>query len=241
MPLHRRVLASHMKNHLAWLAVALSACAHAPVRAIEAKLVLPPAMEPQRAEYEEKLAEALRRIRAFATAQEWRVQVTPTLVSRVELFDSKSAFDARLLAVSNAPAGSKLPVSYAATVHERVLYAVTQNVYLDTRPSETAEDYTKCLVHELAHQVHEDATRGAMGPLWFFEGLSVVAADQYQDAPEPIPGKVEEVLASSDRGDYRLYGAVLRQFLKRHTLSELVSRAGQTGFEAWLKASMPPR
>jgi hypothetical protein len=106
--------------------------------------------------------------------------------------------------------------------------------------------YHELIVHELAHRAHEEAaiakfgTSDAMGPVWFFEGLAVACAGQF-DAGDSLmdraalrehlgPGRTPEV-------SYPLYGKLVRSLAGLYGMDVLIARAGEPGFPNDLMAT----
>ncbi|MCA9791393.1 MAG: hypothetical protein KC910_06345, partial [Candidatus Eremiobacteraeota bacterium] len=88
-----------------------------------------------------------------------------------------------------------------------------------------------------AHRLHVRILGGdeqAMGPVWFFEGFAVYASDQFVGA-ELAPPELPKVVASSQRGSYRSYRALMNYLVSRTDLPELVQWAKEPDFADQLK------
>jgi hypothetical protein len=133
----------------------------------------------------------------------------------------------------------------AGTVVERTLYLVVETRYRQIWESLypdwpwEADTYHRLIVHELTHRAHEAVAMArlgsadAMGPVWFFEGLAVMCAGQFDrgDPPmteEELAGHIGE--ARTPAASYPLYGRLVRSLAARHPVGDLITRASQPGF-----------
>jgi len=99
------------------------------------------------------------------------------------------------------------------------------------------KSFEKLITHEMAHRLHVRILNGnesAMGPLWFFEGFAIYAADQFGNYTLE-PAEIWQIVRNTKRGSYKKYGAVFRYFLKRISIHELIEHAGQEDFLKWLR------
>jgi len=100
--------------------------------------------------------------------------------------------------------------------------------------------FVKLITHEMAHRLHIRILNGdedAMGPLWFFEGFSIYAADQFRDVTVN-EDDIRAVIQDNERHSYLTYGATIRYFLDHVPLREMVELAGGEGFIPWLQDRM---
>jgi hypothetical protein len=97
--------------------------------------------------------------------------------------------------------------------------------------------YEKLITHELSHVFHILILNGdedKMIPIWFFEGFPVTVAKQLEFFEwSPTKDQAFLVMEEPSRGDYRQYGWLVRQLLKKHDIKTLVSRAGDKDFNKW--------
>lgn len=204
-------------------------------------LVLPISLEPRRAELVSYVHAAVARIDTFARAHGWERHCAGPFFDSVRIFDDKAAFDAFLIAATQSDPATKLPAEFCAALENRVLAAVSPEMYDAVYPDGHEErSYEKLLAHEIAHRLHIRILGGdeeAMGPVWFYEGFAIYAADQMND-PEFVltDDELWRIVDSPNRGSYRKYGAAIRQFLKGTTIGEMVGRAAEDGFAEWLRA-----
>ena len=177
-------------------------------------------------------------------------------VQRRELVDHAVVFadvaDARRsLAAKLGGTPDQIPESFSGTVIERTLYVVAPAAYRATyqqlypdhawRPQE----YRALIVHEVAHRAHAlQATRlfgseEGMGPGWFFEGLALVCAGQFDEPAPPLTRQELHDLIARGIPDFPAPQArVIHQLhfeLQLHTTASL-----QTGAEN-AAIDMPPR
>ena len=91
----------------------------------------------------------------------------------------------------------------------------------------------------MAHRLHIRILKGdeeAMGPIWFFEGFAIYAAGQFENRSLKLNAdEIREIVKSESRGSYVRYGAVIRYFLEKAAIHELVQHAGQRVFFEWLQ------
>ncbi len=202
-------------------------------------LDIPVSLEPRRAELESAVRAAVARIATFAQAHGWGDLAREPLFDSVRIFDDKAAFDAFLIAATGVDQDTKLPAEFCAALENRVLTAVSPEMYEEVYAAgREPGSYAKLLAHEIAHRLHIRILNGdeeAMGPVWFYEGFAIYAADQMND-PTFILSDEElwRIVANPNRGSYKKYGAAIRQFLEKTTIEEMVKRAGKDGFKEWL-------
>ena len=165
------------------------------------------------------------------------------LIDAVVVLDGSTEARAGVAAALGVSAADLTP-TFAGTVVGRTLYLVTEERYRqvwaerypDWKPP--ADAYRRLIVHELAHRAHEAiviAERGsadAMGPPWFFEGLAVACAGQFEDGrrltPEEIAAHV--TVEGGPRPSYPLYGLLFRSLAAHHGVRALVLQAAEPGF-----------
>lgn len=168
----------------------------------------------------------------------------PRLIDSVTVFEDRSiarehVADVLGLAIEN------LPVSFSGTVAGRRLFLVSresyQAIWQATYPAWpwAEENYYQLIVHELAHRAHEElalagfGSAEAMGPIWFFEGLAVVCAGQF-DVEQPNLS-IEELIEQLGSGrtpkaSYPVYGRVVRSLAAEYGMRELVIKASEPEF-----------
>jgi len=202
-------------------------------------LTLPLSLEPERMQFEQILLETQRRIVRFATKHGWKDLAKERFFDSVKIFDVKSDFDKALAEVTGLPASTVLPETYSAALERGVLMAVSPELYSKNYPLGIEKDsYEKLLAHEIAHRLHIRILRGneeAMGPIWFFEGFAIYAAEQFRETTsEPTTIEIEETLSNSERSSYRKYGAVFRFFAEKLSVTDMIEHAAKEGFQEWL-------
>jgi hypothetical protein len=198
-------------------------------------------LEPRRSEFRRNVIDAQKKLRAFAAANGWTALTDKPLIAAVEIYDSKDAWDARLREFYPRDAPKVIPKTFSAAVEKDIFFAVSPDVYLANYPDGKDEPraFEKLITHELAHRLHVRICNGdesKMGPIWFWEGFAVYAADQLNyNRPQLTEKQMWDIINAKERGSYRKYNVVFRHFLKRTTLPEYVKLAGQKDFMQWLK------
>jgi len=205
-------------------------------------LVLPESLEAQRGSLEQSLLNAQRRLREFALGNGWGHFVEERFAHRAEIYDDQRSFVQALLTAAGADSSTELPKEVSAALEKGVFMSVSPAVYSRIYPEGIEEAaFEKLIAHEMAHRLHIRILGGnedAMGPTWFFEGFAIYAAGQFSDASLP-PDEVWKVVRETERGSYRRYAAVMRHFLKRTSIQDLVTRAGDGDFLDWLARLEP--
>lgn len=205
----------------------------------QVELRLPASLESRRAELEEYVRAAQARIRECASNYDWERHTVESFMDSVMIFDVKGEFDRTLLRITGSDSGIVLPETYCAALEERTLLAVSPELYARVYP-EGIEDksYEKLLAHEIAHRLHVRVLNGdedAMGPVWFYEGFALYAADQFRTPPRELStDEVWRVVGETERGSYADYAYVFRYFAGKALLQELVGRASGANFAEWL-------
>lgn len=194
---------------------------------------IPSAVDPS--DLAETIAKAHERISCFAEKHDWKQHAAESFIDRVEQYDSKPEFDARLREIMHIDPAFQIPATYSAVLENRMLILVTPDLYLKNYPEgEESGYYEKIIAHEIAHRLHIRILGGneeAMGPIWFFEGFAILAADQFSADPLELDAReIHRILYSTDRGSYRKYNVVLRHLLHKHPLEFLVREAGTADF-----------
>jgi hypothetical protein len=166
-----------------------------------------------------------------------------TLIDSVVVLDGSRESRARVAAALGVRA-EDLTATFAGTVVGQTLYLVTEERYRqvwaerypDWEPP--ADAYRQLIRHELAHRAHEAiaiaelGSADAMGPPWFFEGLAVACAGQFEDGRRLAPAEVAALLAErgGPRPSYPLYGLVFRSLAAHFGTRTLILRAAEAGF-----------
>jgi hypothetical protein len=206
------------------------------------------AADVDRARYAAAVVRGRTSLGLFALAHGWRDHARAPTFDRVEVLPSGDALWQRMCELSGAqvPAPAALPT---AVLEGGALLAVTEAENARLAPDYAAlpDAWARLVGHEMAHRLHialleaEGRTEEAMGPRWFYEGFAVLASGQdfdvhadlaYADAAAALAGAAD---ASDPAHAYRRYAAALRYFAARAPLPELVARAGEPGFEDWLR------
>ncbi|HAB52103.1 MAG TPA: hypothetical protein DCE80_08050 [Ignavibacteriales bacterium] len=197
---------------------------------ISISLVLPSSLENRRIEFQANVNSARINIRNFAKKYEWDALTKEEFIDSVMIFDNKNSFNITLLKLAEADTIMKLPDTYCAALEKRTLVSVSPELYAKVYP-EGIEDlsFEKLLTHEIAHRLHVRILNGneeAMGPIWFYEGFAMYAANQYSES-DIVLSKEEmiNIMREPDRGSYIKYSYIFRYFVNKVSLKELISKA----------------
>ena len=203
-------------------------------------LTLPLSLEPQREFFERIILDAQRRLKRFAVAHGWGSYGEESFADRAEIFDDKEKFDITLKDITGTEQSVEFPRTFCAALENRILLCVSPELYRKNYPEGIEEhSYEKLMTHEMAHRLHIrilDGDEDGMGPVWFFEGFALFAADQFEN--EKIDLKqpdIWKIVTAKERGSYRLYSKVFRYFVKKVSIHELVERASTKDLICWLK------
>jgi hypothetical protein len=202
-------------------------------------LILSLSLEQRRAEFQSYLDEALKNIRNFAAKHNWQDLTKESFFDSVMIFDDKQKFNITLLKVAEADTTMELPDSYCAALENRILMAVTPEFYEKVYPQGIEENsYAKLFTHEIAHRLHVRILHGnedAMGPVWFYEGFALFAADQFVHSQVKLDKKeMVELMTNPERGSYEKYNFIFRYFANQLSLHDLIGRAKDKDFNEWL-------
>lgn len=205
-------------------------------------LSLPVSLEPERARYEREIAEAREKVAAWFEEAGFPVDPSDILAQAV-VFENVAAARA-FLEVEFGVAPEEIPDTFSGTVRERTLFLVSRGTYRaiwrDLYPDWAWDrnTYRDLITHELAHRAHETATVArfgtaeAMGPTWFFEGLAIACAGQFDDHTA-LSRRDLESWFGGERAipvSYPLYGRLVRSLLRQFEQGELIERAADPGF-----------
>lgn len=203
---------------------------------------LSPGLEPQRKELEAAILAAQRRVVKFSKAHGWEKLVKESFFDQAEFFDSRDEFIAELAKAYGVKAEEfrKGGVVLSSVLENRRLMAVSPKMYYDTFPDGREKNsYEKLLAHEIFHRLHIRIMGGdedAMGPVWFFEGFAIYAADQFSDSPAKMTdAEILRVLDAPGRGSYKKYGTVMRRLTSKVKIESMVGHASDADFVNSLK------
>lgn len=203
-------------------------------------LLLTPALESQRTQLRAMLVEAQRRLRTFASAHGWLEHMLAPFAIQARVFDIKAQFDHDLLELAGMDTSIELPKTYCAALEEQVLVSVSPGLYAALYPEgDEPHAFEKLLAHEMAHRLHIRILNGdeeRMGPIWFYEGFALYAANQFEGfLPVLSTAELWETVQTEERIDYRRYAAAFRYFAEQVPVQRLVEKAGEAGFHDWLR------
>ncbi len=196
------------------------------------KLVLPASLEPRRDAFALQVDSALEIVRSFAHDHGWDSLVVEAFMDSVMVFDRKPDFDHQLLVLAEADTTLELPATYCGALERRTLLVASPAYYAEVYPEGIEpHSWVKLLAHEIAHRLHVRILRGdeeAMGPIWFYEGFAIHAADQLRNAAPVLDSTaMRAVMDDPERGSYAAYGAVFTYFEQRLGLDRMLQWAEQ--------------
>ncbi|MBK9141891.1 MAG: hypothetical protein IPM23_05300 [Candidatus Melainabacteria bacterium] len=203
-------------------------------------IVLTEPLEKRREEFRKDFIEAQTRLRAFASKHGWEGLTSEPLVRQIEIYDTKNGFDKRMRELCSVDGGTAIPITFSAGIEKDIFFAVSPEIYRANYADGREHDaYIKLMTHELAHRLHVRICGGdedKMGPMWFWEGFAVYAADQLNENPPELSNtEIWSIVDARERGSYKKYNVVFRHFLKDTPLRDYVKRAGEPKFRDWLE------
>ncbi|MBP7866788.1 MAG: hypothetical protein KA419_12655 [Acidobacteria bacterium] len=221
-------------------------------------LVLPTTLEDWRTEYRETVAGALDQVIRWFAANGFK-EAPGDLLDTVIVHDDPVVMRRELSRRFGVPESS-VPDTFAGTVQGKTLFLVSapryEKIYRDLYPEWpwNPAEYRRLAAHELAHAAHARIVRertgseDAMGPRWFFEGLAICCAGQFEPAAgqdKPLDWAQFMAYVGRDREkvlSYPVYGAMFRALDGKFAVKDLVRQAADPGFPATLeKVGKRPR
>jgi hypothetical protein len=202
-------------------------------------IVLSPSLEGRRSEFRHEFINAQANLRAFAKQYGWEHLTDDPFTKQLEICDNKDGWDDRLRQIDpETPA--VIPKTFSACIEHEIFLCVSPDIYFANYPDgREADAFQKLMTHELAHRLHVRICKNddeKMGPIWFFEGFAIYAADQLNhNVPKLSNGEIWSIVSARDRGSYTKYNVVFRHFLKGTALQEYVQKAEEPKFIDWLK------
>lgn len=197
---------------------------------------LPSSLESKRAKFENLFLNAQNRLNTFAAINGWS---TKPFIDRAEIYNSHSEFVKTVAKLLNTEP-SIFPKQFSACLENRVFIAVSPEVYSEIySEGNEPNSYEKLITHEMAHRLHVTILNGneeAMGPVWFYEGFAIHAANQFESTkPFLSDNEIWEIIQAANRGSYIKYAPVMDYLLKKVPLDVLVRKASDGDFIEWLK------
>lgn len=198
-------------------------------------LILPDSLESRRKEFLEYVNAARANIISFAKEYGWEDFTKVEFMERVIIFDNKNEFDLTLLKLAEADTSEHLPDTYCAALEKRTLISVTPEYFSEVYPEGNEErSFEKLLTHEIAHSLHIRILNGeekAMGPIWFYEGFAIYAADQFSKSDVILSNEeMIKIMKDPVRESYVKYNYIFRYFVNIIPLKELIFKAKDEHF-----------
>jgi len=214
------------------------------------QLELPEALNHARSSYENAVMAALKDVADFFISSELELPST-------NLIDSATVFENSLKAREHLAKAYDTQIenileTLSGTVEGHSLFLVSRETYREIWRKMypawawTEHTYHQLVVHELAHRAHEElaiasyGSADAMGPTWFFEGLAVTCAGQFETDSQMMGCEELQEQVGSERTpevSYPLYGHIVRSLADKYGMKVLVTRASEPGFPQFLWAS----
>ncbi len=212
-------------------------------RADSLRFDLPASLEPARASYEEDVTTALAEVSGFFRSAGFE-PAGERLIESVKVFDGP-AQAREYLAKEFGTTLENIPETFSGTIEGKTLFLVSRPIYreiwrkLYSDWPWTERSYHQLIVHEVTHRAHESVaisghgSADAMGPAWFFEGLAVACAGQFEtDGPPMGHEELEEQVGNGHTPtvSYPLFGRIVRSLAAEFGMKELIDRASEPGF-----------
>jgi hypothetical protein len=213
------------------------------VRIQPLRFELPASLERERGLYEKDVITALGDVSNFFLASGFELPDT-RIIDSVTVFESSSKAREYFAKAYGASIES-IPETFSGTVDGKKLFLVSRETYQEIWQKLypewpwTDQNFHQLIVHELTHRAHEEAaivrygSAEAMGPVWFFEGLAVTCAGQFESDKPPL--SLEELKEQVGSGhtpivSYPLYGRIVRSLASKYGMKVLIERASEPGF-----------
>lgn len=197
----------------------------------------------ERSSYEKDVMIALGEVANFFSSSGFELP-NLRIVDSVTVFES-SSLARKYLAKSYDVPIEAIPETFSGTVEGRKLFLVSretyQSIWQNTYPEWpwTEQSYHQLIVHELAHRAHEEVaitwygSAEAMGPTWFFEGLAVTCALQFDtdDSLLSLEELKEQLgFGHTPKVSYPLYGRIVRSLAAEYGMKAIIVKASEPGF-----------
>lgn len=207
------------------------------------RMELPASLADERGAYEREVLAALKDVSRFFRSAGLD-GIGGKVIGAVRIFESATAARETMAKEAGVPLEA-LPETFSGTVDGERLFLVSRESYrriwgkLYPDWPWTEKTYHQLIVHELAHRAHEMlaiaryGSADAMGPPWFFEGLAVACAGQFESEDPPMRREEIEGLVGPGRTpkvSYPLYGRIVRSLAAEFGMRDLVARAAEPGF-----------
>jgi hypothetical protein len=190
--------------------------------------------------FENIIINSQKRLKSFSNNYDWIEYIKENFANICEIYDDKQEFNKRIKQIFQLGEDIQIPDTYSAFLENKIIAAVSPRLYQENFPEGIEESsYEKLLCHEMAHQFHIrllDGDEEAMGPVWFFEGFAIYASNQFSDVETNIDvNEIIQIIDEKERGSYKKYSMVFKYVLNKIQLPTLVEKAGNEGFNEWVK------
>jgi len=257
-------VASNKSGGLAWIGLVTAivlvprfAVAQGKAGADSVQIELPPNLESERASYREDILLAVGRVASWFTQQGFETRAED-LIDRAIVFGDIETAQAKV-AEHFGVDPTAVPDSFSGTVDQKTLFVVTRDVYRKTYtrlypdwPWDESQ-YQGLVAHEVAHRAHArvavslHGSEEAMGPTWFFEGLAILCAGNFEPREGEWPRLSWDQFMAYVREDgtkslgYPTYGRMIRSLVAAFPAKLLIERASDKDFPQSLEEGYAAR
>jgi|WetSurMetagenome_2_1015567.scaffolds.fasta_scaffold16007_4 hypothetical protein len=245
--MYKRNVSPRIAARCVMMALLLLTACQASRRVRPLRFDLPVSLERERSSYAKEVTTALADVRDFFHTSGFEVS-NEDLIDSVKVFESSPAAREYFAKEYGAPIES-IPETFSGTVEGRTLFLVSREAYREIWRKLYPEwpwseyNYRQLIVHEVAHRAHEEiavanyGSADAMGPMWFFEGVAVTCAGQFETDEPPLSR--EELIEQIGGGhtpkvSYPLYGRIVRSLASAYGMKVLIAGASEPGFPEML-------
>jgi hypothetical protein len=216
--------------------------------AVHVSIILPPSLELRRSELTAEVNAAIDSAASFFARHGFSINAD-SVIDSAYIFATVAAARTHCAARFGVPEAS-VPKTFGGTVNGHILLAVAPAAYkaifskLYGAKKWSEDEYRKLLVHELAHRIHAliavdlFGSEDGMGPRWFFEGLAIRCAGQFNGSARQRSLSRDELqrYIEQDGQDklpspiYPIYRRMFDAAASRVSIHWLISHAGDSNF-----------
>lgn len=207
-------------------------------------LRLAPSLEKDRDSYRQTIETSTSQVTSWFAQQGYTLPEDAWIGAAI-VFDDQEA--ARIAVASHFGVDpTSIPASFSGTVDGDTLYVVSRKLYRATYTSLypewpwTDESYGRLVTHELAHRAHaliaqrQFGSEDAMGPRWFFEGLAILCAGNFDRGAGPMLSRsaFADYVKRDEREalSYPIYARMIRFLSSAVPVRRLIEHAREPDF-----------
>lgn len=216
--------------------------------ACDISIILPPSLEPQRGALTSEVHDAIDSTVSFFTRLGFKIGAD-SVIDTAYIFATVASARSHCATRFGVPETS-VPNTFGGTVDGHVLLAASPGIYRGTfeklygTGQWNRNEYHKLLVHELAHRIHARiavdlfGSEDGMGPRWFFEGLAIKCAGQFDTGARRRSLGADELRHYIEQDDldslpspvYPIYRRMFDAAASQIPIHSLISHAGDSSF-----------